>query len=138
MMMGMAAWLGAGGAAWGAGSGVVSAPVNVTVNLAMKGAGGGEVLEAGSLAGIVRRADTLVIVKGVRVEECTRGWKEVTRSTYTDEDGHFEITNLPKRKIHYLRLTQEGAKVGLVKVKIELGKSVMGRKDLTLVIVEGM
>jgi hypothetical protein len=134
MVISAGAWLVAGGAAWAAGSEAVSG----TVNLAMRGASGGQVLEAGTLSGIVRRADTLVIVKGVRVDECTRGWKEVTRSTYTDEDGHFEITNFPKRKIHYLRLTQEGAKVGLVKVKVELGKSVMPRKDLTLVIVEGM
>lgn len=95
-----------------------------------------EVVNAGSLSGIVRRADSLVIVKGVRVEECTRGWKEVTRTTYTDEDGHFEITNLPKRKIHYLRLTMEGATPGFVKVKVDRGKSLVPTKDLTLVIAE--
>jgi hypothetical protein len=98
----------------------------------------GAVVKAGRLAGIVRRSDSLVIVKGVRVEECTRGWKEVTRTTYTDEEGRFEITNLPKRKIHYLRLTMEGATPGFVKVKIDRGKSLVPTKDLTLVIAESV
>ena len=105
---------------------------------ASKAVKSGAEVKAGRLAGIVRRTDTLVIVKGVRVEELTRGWREVTRTTYSDEDGHFEITNLPKKKVHYLRLTMEGARPGYVKVRIDMGKALVPRKELTLVIVEAM
>lgn len=84
--------------------------------------------EAQGLSGKVRVGDDPAGVKGALVEYCTPHWKSTTDSTHTDETGSFSFPKMPKRKLHYLRLSFPGAHTVLIKVRITRS----GPKDFSL------
>ncbi len=87
-------------------------------------------LRAQTLAGRVQLGDSPDGVKGVLVEDCTSDCKIVKASTRTYENGHFNLSRAPNKRMHYLRLSHHGAETLLIKVKIDRS----GQKELALVL----
>lgn len=74
-----------------------------------------------SLSGTVLIGDSLEGAKGVLVEECSKDWKVVRRSTYTDRRGLFAFSDhvSRKRNMYYLRISTKGANTLLIRVRID-------------------
>ena len=69
------------------------------------------------LAGTVRVGHGGEVARAVRVEQCTRNWKDVKSSTLTDDNGHFEFTTVPEG-IYYLRFVGPDLTTTLITVRI--------------------
>jgi hypothetical protein len=93
-----------------------------------------EPFEARTLAGTVFASSSVVAGKGVLIEECTPDWKVVKASTKTDEAGHFSLSGLASKGLHYLRLSGYGFNTTLVKARISSGAR---DKELSLRIAVG-
>ena len=87
-------------------------------------------MKAQNLSGRVQLGDSPEGVKGVLVEECTSDWKTVKASTYTDENGHFQLPSSSEKLLHYLRFSLRGAHTVLIRVKIDRS----GPRELMLVL----
>jgi len=75
------------------------------------------VLESRALEGTVI-FDHQSGISGALVEDCTPDWKKPIADTRTDAKGKFSFPNTNAKRIHYLRISWEGANTLLVKVKI--------------------
>jgi hypothetical protein len=58
-------------------------------------------------------------IPGVLIEEFSSDWKELLRSTETNEEGRFSFAPVKKRKIYYLQLRKDGFNPLRVRMKVE-------------------
>ena len=72
-----------------------------------------------SLSGQVAVLGTDEPVSGVTVELCDPGWKQVIRSTRTDNNGHFSFEQVAKSKLFYLRVSAAGMNIYQLRVHID-------------------
>jgi 5-hydroxyisourate hydrolase-like protein (transthyretin family) len=72
-----------------------------------------------SLAGQVVVAGTNEPARGVTVELCRPGWKEVVASTKTDDKGRFSLEPVAKSKVFYLRVSAPGMNIYQLRVRID-------------------
>ncbi|HLJ76728.1 MAG TPA: hypothetical protein VKT75_04915 [Acidobacteriaceae bacterium] len=57
-------------------------------------------------------------VSNVHVEECDSGWKDVLASTQTDSRGHFHLTPLGNRPLHYIKIYAPGFNIREYRVRL--------------------
>jgi hypothetical protein len=57
-------------------------------------------------------------ISAALVEDCTPGWKNTIASARTGTDGAFSFPNADAKRVHYLRVSWQGANTLLVRVKI--------------------
>lgn len=72
-----------------------------------------------SLTGQVIVPGTEEPARGVTVELCNAGWKEVLASTKTDSEGRFSLEQVRKSKLIYLRVRAPGMDICQLRVRID-------------------
>jgi hypothetical protein len=68
------------------------------------------------------------LLPGAKVEEMSPDWKQVLRSTQTDDAGKFTLASVHGRKIYYLQISHDGFNPLRVRVAISTKRG----KDLRL------
>jgi hypothetical protein len=85
--------------------------------------------KAQHLSGVIRDHAGLVISQ-VQVQEMSDNWSTVLQQTSTDGEGHWALSVLPGRRIHYIRLSKSN--FNQVRFRVRIARRATNTLDIVL------